>query len=510
MTAQPPPEASAPRVEPRTEPDPALDVYASPLSKRYASPAMQRIWSDRRKFETWRRVWLAVAESQHEMGLGVSAEQVESMRAAMDVGPEDLARAAEHERRLRHDVMAHVHAWGERCPEARGVIHLGLTSQDVNDNTELLLLDDAMRLTATRMDDAIVALGAVAERWKSLPTLGFTHFQPAQPTTVGRRAAQWAHDLEIARFRLELTRSRFLRLRGVRGATGTQASFLALFAGDGAKVAELERRVVERLAPDRAEPAHPNDGPTYALTGQTYPRVIDALVVSDLAAAASVVHKIATDIRLLANRGEADEPIGARQIGSSAMPYKRNPMRCERACALARFVVNLASNPLDTASTQWLERTLDDSANRRLVLPEAFLALDGALTLIAGVGEGLDVHEAVVRRNLDRELPFLITEAAMMAAAGAGRDRQEVHEAIRRHARAAAEVVKDRAGENDLLDRLRAEPLLEGVDLDALMDASAHVGLAEAQTEAFLAEVVRPLRAARPGGSEAAGGAPEV
>lgn len=518
------------------------DGYESPLGGRYASETMQRIWSARRKFETWRRIWLAVAEAQHEMGLPVTKEQVEELRANLDVTDEDMARAAEYEAELRHDVMAHVRAWGDRCPKAKGIIHLGMTSQDVNDNCELLLLHHAWSALRRRIERVLLAQGEFCAATLSLPTLAFTHYQAAQPTTIGRRAAGWAQDVWLAFDSLDGTIGDQPRLRGFRGATGTQASYVGLFEGDSERVARFEalalwnllrlegfeeggfdeqreamaefsepmREVTELLseAMGAPGPSEEEDGPdpfdfnertflaqtTFGLTGQTYPRVFDAQVLSGCGCVASVLHKIATDIRLLSNRKELDEPFGATQVGSSAMPYKRNPMMCERICGLTRFVWNLVGNAYDTAATQWLERTLDDSANRRLTLPEAFLALDGALVLMERVISGLEVHEATVRKNLMAELPFMATENIMMEAVRLGRDRQEVHEAIRGHAMEAARRVKEEGADNDLIERLRTEPLLEGVDLDAQMDPMQYVGLAVEQTERFLREVIEPLR----------------
>lgn len=466
------------RVEPESE-------YRSALSGRYASRRMRRIWSERHKFETWRRIWLALAEAQRELGLPVTAEQVEALRSRLTMTPEDFARAQEHEERLRHDVMAHVHALGDAAPAARGIIHLGATSQDINCNTELPLLRESLDLICAKLARVIDALGNFAQRYRDLPCLGFTHYQAAQPTTVGKRAAMWGSDVALCLERLERTRDS-LRLRGVKGATGTQASFLGLFEGDAAKVEELERRVARALGWPESQ--------TLIATGQTYPRVVDAFVVSDLASTGAAVHKMASDIRLLCNLKELDEPFETSQIGSSAMPYKRNPMRCERACGLCRFVMSLVAGAMDTAATQWLERTLDDSAIRRLMLPEAFLALDGALDLAHNVTSGLIVHEGAVRRNLGAEMPFLASERLMLEAAKLGRDRQEAHEAIRRHSQEAARAVKDEGAPNDLLDRLRAEPLLQGVDFDGALDPSAHIGLAPRQVDRFIAEIVEPLR----------------
>ena len=508
--------------------------YSSPLSGRYASAEMQAIWSPRRKFETWRRIWLAVAEAQHELGLPVSKEQVEELRANLDITDEDMQRAEKYERELRHDVMAHIHAWGDRCPNARSIIHLGMTSQDVNDNCELALLDDAKDLITEKLERLIVALGTFSESSKSTPTLGFTHYQPAQPTTVGRRAAQWSYDLVLIEDRMS-TGYPLARQRGLRGATGTQASFLQLLNGDEDAVKRLEFKFIaglhspygidgtterEQLLQEFVsgelasylsnEPiGDVVDQNVFLLTGQTYPRIFDAMVLSDLGAIAAVLHKIATDIRLLSNRKELDEPFESSQIGSSAMPYKRNPMRCERICSLARFVWNLVGNAYDTAATQWLERTLDDSANRRLVLPEAFLALDGCLNIMHNVVSGLVVNEAQVRKNLMAELPFLITESLMMEAVKLGRDRQDVHEAIRQHSMEAGRRIKQEGAENDLIDRLKAEQLLKGVDIDGQMDPMKHIGLAVEQTERFISEVIEPLRAEL-SEQDGSGGAPDL
>jgi adenylosuccinate lyase len=478
-----------PMIEPphdlHAAPDPRSG-YTSPLSGRYASPAMQAVWSERRKFETWRRIWVALAEAQHELGLPVSQEQVDALRAHLTMTDEDFRRAAEHERRVRHDVMAHVHALGDAAPQARGVIHLGATSQDINCNTEIPLLREALDLVCAKAARLVDALATLASRHRALPCLAFTHYQAAQPTTVGKRAAMWGTDVALALRHVEHVRAG-LRLRGLKGATGTQASYLGLFEGDAAKVEQLESLVARKLGWDGAD--------VLIAVGQTYPRVIDAMVLGALAALASVLHKIAGDIRLLCNLKEVDEPFEREQIGSSAMPYKRNPMRCERATGLCRFVMTLPASALDTAATQWLERTLDDSANRRLVLPEAFLALDGALDLMHDVCAGLVVHEGSVRRNLDAEMPFLASENLMLAAAKLGRDRQQLHEAIRRHAQDAGRVVKHEGKPNDLIERLRSEPLMQGVDLTGALDPAKYVGLAPQQADRFVREVAEPVRA---------------
>ena len=446
---------------------------------------MQAVWSERRKFESWRRIWLALAEAQAEMGLGVTPAQLAAMRGALTMNEGDFHRAAMHEKRLRHDVMAHVHAFGEAAPAAAGIIHLGMTSQDVNCNAETPIVKEALHLVCIKMARLIVDLGEFAGRWSSTPCLGLTHFQPAQPTTVGKRAASWGSDLALCLERLERTRDA-LPLRGLKGATGTQASFLALFDGDGAKVLELERRFVQKLG---------WTGPLLACTGQTYPRVADAFVVGDLATAAAACSKLCNDVRLLSGRKELDEPFEKSQIGSSAMPYKRNPMRCERATGLCRFVISLASSGYDTAAAQWLERTLDDSSNRRLVLPEAFLALDGVLDTLHGVCAGLVVHEKSAMKNLMEELPFLATENIMMEGVRKGGDRQALHEAIRTHAQVAGLRVKQEGLPNDLLERLKAEPLLRGVDLSGVLAPERYLGLAPAQALRYAREIAGPIGA---------------
>jgi adenylosuccinate lyase len=460
------------------------DGYRSPLESRYASAAMREIWSARRKFSTWRRLWLALAEAQHELGLAeVTPAALAALREHLD--DIDFDAADRYEQSLRHDVMAHIHALGDVAPAARSIIHLGATSQFVNCNTELLLVRDSLNLIAAALARIIDALGAFAERYRDLPTLGFTHYQPAQPTTVGKRATLWAYDFALA---LEETEFRIerLRCRGVKGATGTQASFLALFDGDADKVERLDELVCLKLGfpPERR----------FTVTGQTYPRLLDAQVLGTLAVAAAAVHKCCTDIRLLANRKELEEPFERTQVGSSAMAYKRNPMRCERATGLARFVMSLVQNPLNTAATQWMERTLDDSANRRLCLPEAFLALDATLQIVQNVAAGIAVYEKTIRRNLDAELPFMASENILMAAVQRGADRQAAHEVIRRHSQDAARQVKAEGGENDLLDRLRTEPMFADVDLDAVLDPSAFVGLAPRQVDRFIEQVVEPVR----------------
>jgi adenylosuccinate lyase len=475
--------------------------YSSPLASRNASARMLALWSPRHKFNTWRRIWLAVAQAQHELSLPVSAEQLAELRAVVErpggITDDEIRLADKHERELRHDVMAHVHALGDACPKARGIIHLGMTSQDVVCNADAIIIDGAIDLISTKVARFAIALSEQADRHKALPTLGFTHYQPAQPVTVGRRCAGWAYETNLAGQALfdAWQRSAF---RGFKGATGTQASFLALFQGQSAMVDRFEALALHRLYGCDCT------GMTHALTGQTYPRVTDATLLSALAGIASILHKVATDIRLLSNRKEIDEPFESKQIGSSAMPYKRNPMRCERVCGLTRFVMNLVGNGYDTAATQWLERTLDDSSNRRLSLPEAFLALDGALDLMHNVASGLVVHEAMVRKNLLAELPFMATENILMACVTLGADRQEYHELIRVHAQAAGMRVKQEGLDNDLLERLRNDRHFWGkarggalsaeLDWDNLLDPMKYVGRSVEQTERFAESVVAPMR----------------
>ncbi len=461
--------------------------YVSPLASRNASPRMQAIWSPRFRFSTWRRLWLALAEAERELGLEISEEQVAELRAHLE--DIDYAKAAEYEMKLRHDVMAHVHTLGDAAPKARPIIHLGATSQFVNCNTELIQTRDALTIIAEKLAVAIDRLSKFALKYKDLPTLGFTHFQPAQPTTVGKRAAGWAQDLALALEEVE-HRIASLRFRGVKGTTGTQASFLALFGGNTPvahdKVEKLDRLVTEKMGWSIDK--------RFAVTGQTYPRVVDGMVVASLAAVASAAQKFATDVRLLANRKEIEEPFEKNQIGSSAMAYKRNPMRCERICGLSRFVIGMTQTPFVTAAEQWLERTLDDSSARRLTLPEPFLALDGVLELLVNVTSGLVVYEKTIAANLAAELPFMATENILMAAVQAGGDRQELHEVIRTHSQAAAQRVKAEGASNDLLDRLRDEPAFKDVDLNAALEPSQFVGRAPQQVEAFIAEVVEPIR----------------
>lgn len=459
-----------------------LNRYVHPLADRYASREMQEIFSPARRFGTWRRLWLALAESQRELGLNVPEAAVAQMREHLDTL--DLERAAEYERRFRHDVMAHVHLFGDDAPAARGIIHLGATSAFIGDNTDLILHREALRLIRDRVVRCVDALATFAREYRDLPTLGYTHFQPAQPTTVGKRATLWIQDflldLEEIEFRLAT-----LRFRGVRGTTGTQASFLELFDGDGDKVDALDRAVGERLGFED----------TYAVSGQTYPRKVDYALQATLAGTAASASKFGHDLRLLAHLREVEEPFESEQIGSSAMPYKRNPMRAERICALARHVITLSIDPAFTAATQWLERTLDDSANRRVSVPDAFLALDGTMVLVENVAGGLIVNPEVVRRNLAEHLPFMATETILMDATARGGDRQELHERIRRHSMDAARRMKDEGADADLLERIAGDDAfgMDEAELDALIDPSRFVGRAPQQVDRMLAERVGPV-----------------
>jgi adenylosuccinate lyase len=456
--------------------------YSSPLGARYASAAMRRNFSDGVRIGHWRRLWLVLAQCQKELGLSITQAQVDEIAAHLD--DIDWQRAAEHERRLRHDVMAHVHALGEVAPEARPILHLGATSCFVTDNSELLQIRDGLDILRPTLLAAIDALARFARCTKAIPTLGYTHFQPAQPTTVGKRACLWVQDLLVDWQSLTAVRDG-LPFRGVKGTTGTQASYLALFGGDHEKVRALDRMVTERMGFSRS----------WGVTGQTYPRKADFAVVAALAGVGQSAAKMANDLRLLGHLKEIEEPFESDQIGSSAMPYKRNPMRSERIVALARFVQSLLLNPAETASTQWLERTLDDSANRRLAISEAFLATDAILQLVLNVASGLVVHEKVIARHLAEELPFMASETILMEAVAAGGDRQTLHEAIRRHSLAAGARVKDQGLDNDLLERLAEDPAFATVRerLAELCDPGRFVGRAPQQVEEFLTAEVDPL-----------------
>jgi adenylosuccinate lyase len=464
-------------------------VYDNPLVTRYASRQMAELWGAQRKFSTWRRLWVALAEAEHELGMpgddGVSpriaAAQLAELRAHVD--DIDFDRAAELERKFRHDVVAHIHAYGEVCPGARDIIHLGATSCYVTDNTDLMLIRDGLRLVRDRLVGLIDALARFAARWRDLATLGFTHFQPAQLTTVGKRACLWCYDFVLDLHELE-HRIETLRFRGAKGTTGTQASFLALFRGDHAKVRQLDDLVARKMGFEKV----------YPVTGQTYSRKVDSQVIEVLGGLCQSAHKYGTDLRLLAHRQEVEEPFEASQVGSSAMPYKRNPMRAERMCGLARFVPSLAVSAAQTAATQWLERTLDDSVNRRLTLPQAFLAADGVLRLALNISNGLVVNPDVMVRNVAEALPYMATESILMAGVARGGDRQALHERIRQHSHAVIAALKAGATRNDLLDRLRADPAFSRVDFDRVLDQRNFIGRAPEQVNEFLSEQVEPIR----------------
>lgn len=460
----------------------------NPLVTRYAGRAMAELWGPQRKFSMWRRLWVALAEAEQELGLtandGVTPRirpgQIEELRAHLD--DIDFRRAAEHERRLRHDVMAHIHTYGEVCPGARDIIHLGATSCYVTDNTDLILLREGMILLRDRLVGVIADLARFARKWRDLPTLGFTHFQPAQLTTVGKRACLWCYDFLLDLHELE-HRQANLRFRGVKGTTGTQASFLALFRGDQGKVRELDRLVARKMGFEMV----------YPVTGQTYSRKVDSQVLDTLSGIGQSAHKFGTDLRLLAHRQEVEEPFEAEQVGSSAMAYKRNPMRAERMCGLARFLAALPASAAQTAATQWLERTLDDSVNRRLTLPQAFLAADGVLRLAGNIASGLVVNQAVITRNVELALPYMATEPILMAAVARGGDRQQLHERIRQHSHAVTAQLKAGSPRNDLLDRLQTDPAFAGLDWQKVLDLKEFVGRAPQQVEEFLIEEVEPI-----------------
>ena len=459
------------------------DIYESPLVSRNASAEMLRLFSPQYKFSLWRKLWLELARAQRELGLDrISEEALQQMQAKLD--DIDFELAAKWEKRLRHDVMAHVHTFEEAAPAAKGIIHLGATSQYVVDNADLIIMREAMKLVATRLAAAIDALGTFADQWKNLPTLGYTHFQPAQLTTVGKRATLWAQDLAIDLEQIE-HRIKTLLFRGVKGTTGTQASFLSLFDDDHDKVLELDRRITKVFGFERSFP----------VTGQTYPRKVDAQIIGDLAGIAASVHRFCNDIRLLAGMKQIEEPFEKEQVGSSAMAYKRNPMRCERATGLARFVISLSNSPLQTAAEQWFERTLDDSSNKRLAVPEPFLAIDGCLQIVVNVARGLVVYPKVIESYVMAELPFMATEEILMAAVRAGGDRQDLHERIRAHSLAAAEQVKQHGLANDLIDRLRGDSAFASVNLADVLQPSRFIGRAAQQVDEFREVVVNPIRA---------------
>lgn len=454
------------------------DRYENPLCTRYASPEMQHIFSDNNKFATWRKLWVALAESQRELGLPISADQIEEMKDHIyDINYEV---AKERETQFRHDVMAHIHAYGEQCPLAMPIIHLGATSSYVGDNTDIIVASEALRRIKKLLVNTLAGLYKFAEEYKALPCLAYTHFQGAQPTTLGKRGTLWMQDLLLDLEQLEFTLGS-LKLLGCKGTTGTGASFLSLFDGDHEKVRALEQKIAEKMGFDRV----------YSVSGQTYSRKVDYYVLSVLSGIAQSAAKFSNDIRLLSHLKEVDEPFEDKQIGSSAMPYKRNPMRSERIASLCRYVITDALNPALTASAQWFERTLDDSANRRISIPEAFLAVDGILSLYINIISGLVVYPKMIEKHLQEELPFMASESILMYCVKKGGDRQMLHERLRLHSIEAAKGIKQEGRDNDLLARILADPSfgLTEAEIKVLMEPFKFTGRAKEQTEEFLAEV---------------------
>lgn len=460
---------------------PQKDLYASPLVERNASRDMAELFGAQKKFSTWRRLWLELAKAQKKLGLDIKQGQIGEMARHLD--DIDFEKAADYEKRFRHDVVAHIHTFADAAPKAAPIIHLGATSCYVGDNADLIIMRAALQLLAGKLAAAIDRLAKFAKKYKALPTLGFTHFQPAQLTTVGKRATLWCYEFVMDLHEVQHSLDT-LPFRGVKGTTGTQASFLALFDGNHRKVKELEETVAAAFGFKRICP----------VTGQTYQRKIDAFVINCLTSIAQSAHKFCNDLRLLASMKEIEEPFEQSQVGSSAMPYKRNPMRCERATALARVVLSLATSPPMTASEQWFERTLDDSANRRVVIPEAFLAVDGILQILINVTGGLVVYPKVIAAHVAAELPFMATENILIAAVQAGGNRQELHERIRQHSHAAAEQVKKLGKPNDLVERLRADTAFSKVDFDKVLDPKGYIGRAPQQVDEFVQDIVAPIR----------------
>jgi adenylosuccinate lyase len=456
-------------------------IYTSPLVERNASVEMAELFGAQKKFSTWRRLWLELAKAEKALGLDIKQSQIDQMARHLD--DIDFARAARYEKELRHDVMAHIRTFGDAAPKAAPIIHLGATSCYVGDNADLILMREGLRLLASKLAAVIDLLGKFAAEYRALPTLSFTHYQPAQLTTVGKRATLWCYEFALDLEEIE-HRIATLPFRGVKGVTGTQASFLALFDGSHAKVKRLDKMVAAAFSFRK----------TCAVTGQTYQRKLDTLVVNTLALVAQSAHKVCNDLRLLANLKEMEEPFEKYQVGSSAMPYKRNPMRCERVTGLARLVLSLATSPPLTASEQWFERTLDDSSNRRVVIPEAFLAVDGILQILLNVFDGLVVYPKVIEAHVAAELPFMASENILMAAVKAGGNRQELHEKIRLHAQAAAGEVKRFGRPNDLIARLRMDISFANLDFAKVLDPAAYVGRAPQQVDEFLKTVVTPIR----------------
>lgn len=460
----------------------ATNTYESPLNSRYASKEMQYIFSPDKKFSTWRKLWIALAESEKELGLDITDEQIAEMREHIYDINYDVAK--EREKLVRHDVMSHVYAFGMQCPKAKPIIHLGATSCYVGDNTDIIIMYEALNLIKAKLVSLIGELAKFADKYKSLPTLAFTHFQPAQPTTVGKRASLWLQDLVLDLEEVDFVLSG-ARLLGCKGTTGTQASFLELFGGDHAKCRELDKKIAEKMGYDKC----------FAVSGQTYPRKVDSRIINVLSSVAQSAYKFSNDIRLLQHLKQIEEPFEKNQIGSSAMAYKRNPMRSERIGSLARYVIADSINPAITAATQWFERTLDDSANKRISIPEAFLATDAILSLYLNVVDGLVVYPKVIEKQFMSEIPFMATENILMDAVMRGGDRQELHEKIRVYSMQAGENVKVRGGENNLIDLICADSAfgMTKEDILSVMKPENFVGRAPEQTTEFLAEVVAPI-----------------
>ena len=458
------------------------DRYVSPLSERYASKEMQYIFSPDMKFRTWRKLWIALAETERELGLNITQEQIDEMKAHADDINYDVAK--ERERQVRHDVMSHVYAFGVQCPKAKGIIHLGATSCYVGDNTDIIVMTEALKLVRKKLVNVVAELSKFAAQYKDQPTLAFTHFQPAQPTTVGKRATLWTQEFLMDLEDLEYVLST-MKLLGSKGTTGTQASFLELFDGDQETIDKIDPMIAEKMGFRSC----------YPVSGQTYSRKVDTRVLNILAGIAASAHKMSNDIRLLQHLKEVEEPFEKSQIGSSAMAYKRNPMRSERIASLSRYVMIDALNPAITSATQWFERTLDDSANKRLSVPEGFLAIDGILDLCLNVVDGLVVYPKVIEKRLMSELPFMATENIMMDAVKAGGDRQELHEKIRQHSMAAGRVVKEEGKPNDLLERIAGDPSfgMTMEQLQSIMKPENFVGRAPQQVEEFVEEVIQPI-----------------
>ena len=460
----------------------STDRYVSPLSERYASKEMQYIFSPDMKFRTWRKLWIALAETEKELGLNITQEQIDELKAHKDDINYDVAK--ERERQVRHDVMSHVYAYGVQCPKAKGIIHLGATSCYVGDNTDIIVMSEALKLVQKKLVNVIAELSKFADKYKEQPTLAFTHFQPAQPTTVGKRATLWTQEFLMDLEDLEYVMST-LKLLGSKGTTGTQASFLELFEGDQETIDKIDPMIAEKMGFKNC----------YPVSGQTYSRKVDTRVLNILAGIAASAHKMSNDIRLLQHLKEVEEPFEKSQIGSSAMAYKRNPMRSERIASLSRYVMVDALNPAITSATQWFERTLDDSANKRLSIPEGFLAIDGILDLCLNVVDGLVVYPKVIEKHMMAELPFMATENIMMDAVKAGGDRQELHERIRELSMEAGRTVKVEGKDNDLLERIAADPAfnLTIEELQKSMEPSRYVGRAKEQTTAFITKTVQPV-----------------